>query len=163
MLIEVRDASHAGEARRQAAKYAEEAGLGESDQGALAIVVTEMATNLLKHARNGSIVISKFGANGTKAIRVLSLDKGPGIRNLAQALEDGHSTAGSRGSGLGAIRRLSHNFEIFSAESGTAIVSEFWCGGKFPSDDSQWHSATVTLPYPGERVIGDGWIERKFA
>ena len=107
MLIEVRDSSHAGEARREAALYAEEAGLSESDSGALAIVITEMATNLIKHARDGSIIVSKFGNNGAQAVRVLSLDKGPGIRDLSAALEDGHSTAGSMGSGLGAIRRMS--------------------------------------------------------
>jgi len=163
MLIEVRDSSHAGEARRQADIFAEELGLGESERGAMAIVITEMVTNLVKHARDGSIILSKFGNNGSQGVRVLSLDKGPGIRDLSAALEDGHSTAGSMGSGLGAIRRMSHNFEIFSAESGTAILSEFWRGGKQPKDDLPWRSATVTLPYPGEKVIGDGWLARKFA
>src|ERR1051325_485058 len=162
MLIEIRDSSHAGEARREAALYAEEVGLNESDSGALAIVVTEMGTNLVKHARDGSIIVSKFGNNGTQAVRVMSLDKGPGIRDLTAALEDGHSTVGTMGSGLGAIRRMSHNFEVFSAESGTIVVSEFWRGGKQPKDDSGWRSATVTLPYPGEKVIGDGWLARRF-
>jgi anti-sigma regulatory factor (Ser/Thr protein kinase) len=163
MLIEVRDSSHAGEARREAALYAEEVGLSESDRGALAIVITEMATNLVKHAQDGSIIISKVGSNSAQAVRVLSLDKGPGISNLSAALEDGHSTAGSMGNGLGAIRRLSHNFDIFSNPSGTAIVSEFWEAGKQPKDDTPWRSATLTLPYPGENVIGDGWLARRFA
>jgi len=163
MLIEVRDASHAGEARRLAMACAEEIALDESARGALAIVVTEMVTNLIKHAREGSIIISKFSSNGSQAVRVLALDKGPGIRNLSDALEDGHSTAGTPGTGLGAIRRLSHNFEIFTAESGTVLVSEFWQGGKQPNDDTAWRSATVTLPFPGEKVIGDGWGVRQFA
>ena len=163
MLIKVGDASHAGEARREAIACAEEIQLDESEQGALAIVVTEMVTNLVKHSRDGSIIISKVGSNGNQAVRVLALDKGPGIRNLSAALEDGHSTAGTRGTGLGAIRRLSHNFDIFSAESGTIIVSEFWRSGKQPKDDAVWRSATVTLPFPGEKIIGDGWLARKFA
>lgn len=163
MLIEVRDASHAGEARREAMTCAEEIGLGESERGALAIVVTEIVTNLAKHARDGSIIIDKAGSNGNQAVRLLALDKGPGIRNLSDAMEDGHSTVGTQGTGLGAIRRLSHNFEIFTAESGTVLVSEFWRGGGQPKDDMVWRSATVTLPFPGEKVIGDGWGVRKFA
>lgn len=163
MLIEVRDSSHSGEARREAIACAEEIGLGETERGALAIVITEMVTNLVKHARDGSIIIDKVGNNGHQSLRILALDKGPGIRNLSAALEDGHSTAGTQGTGLGAIRRLSHNFEIFTAESGTVVVSEFWRGGKQPKDEAAWLTATVTLPFPGEKVIGDGWGVRKFA
>ena len=162
MLIDIRDASHAGEARRQAVACAEEIGLGETERGAVAIVVTEMATNLTKHARDGSIIVSQICNNGDRGLRVLSLDKGPGIRNLSDALRDGHSTSGTMGNGLGAIQRLSHEFEIYSVESGTVIVSEFWRGGKIPKDDSALRYGTVTLPFPGETEIGDGWSARKF-
>jgi anti-sigma regulatory factor (Ser/Thr protein kinase) len=162
MLIEVRDASHAGEARRQAVACAEEVGLSESERGAVAVVVTEMATNLFKHARDGSIIISQIANNGSRGIRVLALDKGPGIRNLSEALQDGHSTSGTMGTGLGAIKRMSHEFEIYSVESGTAVVSDFWCGGKVPKNDWAVRHGVVTLPFPGEREIGDGWTVRKF-
>src|SRR6185369_2496034 len=101
MLIEVRDASHAGEARRQAVACAEEIGLNQSERGAVAIVVTEMTTNVVKHAAQGSIVISKIGGSESTGMRVLALDKGSGIRNMSDALQDGHSTVGSMGTGLG--------------------------------------------------------------
>lgn len=162
MLIEVRDASHAGEARRQAVTCAEEVGLGESERGAVAIVVTEMATNLFKHARDGSIIISQLASNGSRGMRVLALDKGPGIRNLSDALQDGHSTSGTMGTGLGAIQRMSHEFEIYSMESGTAIVSDFWHGGKAPKNGLAVRHGVITLPFPGENEIGDGWSVRKF-
>lgn len=163
MIIEVRDPSQTGEARREAIAFAEKLEFTESDRGSVALAVTEMATNLIKHASEGSILISRIGSDGMQGMRILSLDKGPGIRNLSTALEDGHSTAGTNGTGLGAIRRLSHNFEIYSGGSGTVIVSEFWRQGKQPANEAAWRSATVTLPYPGEKVIGDGWIVRRFA
>ena len=163
MIMEIRDSSQAGEARRRAVAFADELEFTESDRGSVAIVVTEMATNLVKHASQGAIFISLIGSNGTQGMRVLALDRGPGIRNLSAALEDGNSTAGTRGTGLGAIRRLSHNFEIYSGESGTVVVSEFWRKGKQPSREAAWQSATISLPYPGEHVIGDGWLVRKFA
>jgi len=162
MLIEVRDASHAGEARRQAVACAEEIGLNQSERGAVAIVVTEMTTNVVKHAAQGSIVISKIGGSESTGMRVLALDKGSGIRNMSDALQDGHSTVGSMGTGLGAIQRLAHNFEIYSAGSGTVAVSEFWHQGKVPKDNSILNCGTVTLPFTGEEVNGDGWGTRKF-
>ena len=162
MLIEVRNASNAGEARRQAVACAAEIGFNESERGAVAIVVTEMTTNVVKHAAQGSIVISKIGSNGNTGMRVLALDKGPGIRNISDALQDGHSSAGTMGTGLGAIQRLAHNFEIYSAPSGTAAVSEFWHQGNAPKDNSILDFGTVTLALAGEEVNGDGWGTRKF-
>ncbi len=121
-----------------------------------------MTTNLFKHAREGSIIISEIANNGSRGMRILALDKGPGIRNLSDALQDGHSTAGTMGNGLGAIKRMSHEFEIYSVESGTAIVSDFWRGGKVPKNDWTVRHGVVTLPFPGEQEIGDGWSVRKF-
>ena len=161
MLIEVRDASQSGEARRMAVACAEEIGLDESTRGAVAIVVTEMATNLVKHAGHGSILISQVGNNGSRGMRVLALDKGPGVRNISQALQDGHSTAGTMGTGLGAIQRMSENFEIYSGSAGTVITCEFWPKGKVPNGSAGLLSGTVSVPFPGEEVNGDGWITRK--
>jgi anti-sigma regulatory factor (Ser/Thr protein kinase) len=160
MLIEVRNASHAGEARRYAMACAEEIGLGESERGAVAVVVTEMVTNLVKHAGQGSVILSQIDGNVSRGMRVLALDKGPGIRNVSDALKDGHSTAGTMGTGLGAIRRLAHNFEIYSATSGTVVLAEFWRQGKVPHDSVE--HAALTLPFPGEREVGDGWLARKY-
>ena len=42
------------------------------------------------------------------------------MRDVAQNLEDGFSTAGSPGTGLGAIVRLADDFDLYSRpESGT--------------------------------------------
>jgi anti-sigma regulatory factor (Ser/Thr protein kinase) len=127
MIIQVTDPTNAGEARRHAAGYAERANLGERERGSLAIVVTEIATNLLKHAGSGTIVLEAVAENGSSGVRVLGLDKGTGIRDLTNALRDGYSTAGTGGSGLGAIKRLSNPFDIYTAPGlGTAVLAEFW-------------------------------------
>jgi hypothetical protein len=120
-----------------------------------------MATNLLKHAGHGSIILSQVGNNGSRGMQVLALDKGAGIHNVVEAMQDGHSTAGSMGTGLGAIRRLSQNFEIYSAPSGTVLVSEFWPHKKMPIGDSALRFGTVSVPFPGEEVNGVGWGVRK--
>ena len=93
MMIRVSDASHVGEARRHAAVCAEQLTLGETERGAVAIVVTEMVTNLVKHVGLGLLMIESMAHNGNRGLRVQALDKGPGIRDLGRALQDGHSTA----------------------------------------------------------------------
>lgn len=164
MIINVNDPSNAGEARRYAVIQAERTKLGERESGALAIVVTEIVTNLVKHAGRGTLVIESVAHNGSSGIRVLGLDKGPGIRDLSVALRDGYSSAGTAGNGLGAIKRLSRTFDIFSApELGTAILAEFW-----PPEKPALHSypidfGVLSIPIKGEEVCGDGWSTKKLA
>jgi anti-sigma regulatory factor (Ser/Thr protein kinase) len=164
MIIRVTDPTHASEARRHAAAYAEDANLGERERGSLAIVVTEMATNLVKHAGNGIIVVDAVGDNGSSGVRVLGLDKGPGIRDLAAALRDGYSTVGTGGNGLGAIKRLSNAFDIHTSPGmGTAVLAEFWPPNskKSLSRLSPIEVGVVSVPIKGEDCCGDGWGARK--
>jgi anti-sigma regulatory factor (Ser/Thr protein kinase) len=158
----VTDPTHAGEARRRAAHLADEAKLDETERGNLAIVVTEMATNLMKHAGTGKIVVETVRSNGDTGVRVLAFDKGPGIRDLSGALRDGYSTAGTAGSGLGAIKRLSHDFDIYSSPGmGTAVLSEFWPGKRMPRKIFPIDVGIVSTPIKGEEVCGDGWGVKK--
>ena len=163
MLTRVTDSTHAGEARRQAAVIGEEAHLGESERGALAIVVTEITTNVLKHAGSGVIIIHSVSQNGHRGVRVLGLDHGHGIRNLATALRDGFSSSGTPGNGLGAIKRLSSEFDIYSLpERGTAVLSEIWPKERKPHGGiDPLQVGVVCEPIKGEDVSGDGWSVKK--
>jgi anti-sigma regulatory factor (Ser/Thr protein kinase) len=164
MIIRVTDPTHAGEARRHAATYAEHAKLGERERGSLAIVVTEMVTNLVKHAGNGTIVVEAIPHNGSSGVRVMGLDKGPGIRDLTAALRDGYSTAGTAGSGLGAIKRLSNAFDIYTGPGvGTAVLAEFWPPKKSELHLSPIDVGVISVPIKGEDVCGDGWGAKKTA
>ncbi|MGA9529785.1 MAG: ATP-binding SpoIIE family protein phosphatase [Terriglobales bacterium] len=164
MIIQVTDSTHAGQARRLAAHLADEAKLGQTEGGSLAIVVTEMATNLVKHAGTGTMVVEAVTSNGSSGVRVLALDKGPGIRDLGSALRDGYSTAGTAGNGLGAMKRLSHDFDIYTAPGlGTAVLSEFWAGRKISQHFSPIDVGVVSVPIKGEEVCGDGWGAKKTA
>ena len=103
----VRDASEVGEARRAAAGLAQRNGFSRDVEARIALVATEMATNLLKHAGEGVVAINEFGDAGGSGIELIALDKGPGIADVARCLIDGFSTAGSPGTGLGAVARVS--------------------------------------------------------
>jgi anti-sigma regulatory factor (Ser/Thr protein kinase) len=162
-VVDVSDSSHVGEARRAAVHSAEAIGMGESDAGGVAIAVTELGTNLLKHAKSGRIVFGVLGKE-VQGLRVLSLDKGPGIHNIATALGDGYSTSGTPGNGLGAVKRLATRFDIYSLrEQGTCILADFWPRKKNPSAAGPLDLGVVSLPIRGEEVCGDGWATRNTA
>lgn len=153
--------SQVGESRRFAVSLADALGFDEIKCSEIAIVVTELATNLVKHTTKGGGIITQVGVtDGSPEIEILALDRGPGIPSLTSALSDGFSTAGSLGTGLGAVSRLSNAFEIYSEPGkGTAILSRH-------SKDRAHKRSTmamppiggVSVPLRGEQVCGDAWI-----
>lgn len=149
------DPSRVGEARRHAAVLAGDCGFDDVDAGRLALVVTELATNLVRHAHQGRLWISARPARGE--VEVIAIDHGPGIPDVERSLGDGFSTGGTPGTGLGAVRRLAQHFDLHtSTPGGTIVVARVRAGGPAPADTAAIIGA-VSLAAPGERVCGDGW------
>ena len=162
MLIEVAELTQAGDARRKVTAFAERMEIEPRRSGEIALVTTELATNLVKHAKRGHILAQGLEQSGTAGLRVMGIDKGPGIADIPRALSDGHSTAGSMGTGLGAIRRISDRFEIYSIPgSGTVVAAEFWQGkARRIRPHPRLEIAVVSEPISGEVECGDGWSLR---
>ena len=120
-----------------------------------------MATNLVKHAGRGHILVQRLDAREDSGLRIISVDKGPGIADVS-GLSDGHSTAGSMGTGLGAIRRLADAFEIYSLPGGNGDLCRFPAESHGSAAESA-RSGVVSEPIPGEDVCGDGWGMRALA
>jgi serine/threonine-protein kinase RsbT len=124
----------AARARRAARALAGRLGFGTAAAEEVALAVSELATNLVRYARGGEIVLAAVGATapagaaggGVAGVHVESIDRGPGIANLAQAMEDGYSTGGGLGGGLPAVRRLMDEFVITSDPAGTRVVARKW-------------------------------------
>ncbi|HEX6912237.1 MAG TPA: SpoIIE family protein phosphatase [Longimicrobium sp.] len=156
--LSVTDPSGAGEARRRVAALAAALGFGETDAGRAALAATEAATNLAKHARGGGVVIVRpCGRGPARGVELLAVDRGPGMRSVGDALRDGFSTAGSPGTGLGALQRMSDEFDLFStAGQGTVLLSRVWGSDPGPAD-VEMSIGVVSVAKPGEAVCGDGW------
>lgn len=153
ILMQVSDRSHVGEVRRAVQTLANELDFSKTENGNLAIIATELAGNLIKHAGKGEIVLRMLNESG---IEILSLDNGKGMKDIAQCMEDGYSTAGSPGTGLGAVQRLSNVFDIYSRpEKGTAILCQFFKKDSIIPEN--FITGVVSLPLAGEEVCGDGW------
>jgi anti-sigma regulatory factor (Ser/Thr protein kinase) len=155
----VSDPSQVGEARRAASALAGRLGFGETEAGKVALVVTEAGTNLVKHGGGGELVLRALERDGAVGVEVLALDRGPGMTAPDRCLRDGFSTAGSPGTGLGAVARLSDRFDLYSApEAGTALLARLWSRPATPSPTPQGlEVGVVHLARPGEEVCGDGW------
>ena len=160
LCFKAEDSSQVGEIRRAATSLADTLGFDETDRGRVALVATEAATNATRHARGGIVLLRALGATEEPGVEVIAVDRGPGIPNVGRALEDGYSTGGTSGTGLGAVRRVSSEFDLFSTpERGTVLYS------RVHASDARGAAAAghpldvgvVCLPIPGEQVCGDGW------
>jgi anti-sigma regulatory factor (Ser/Thr protein kinase) len=161
--VSITEPSQVGEARRIAVSMSHAAGLNEIKRGEVGIVVTEAASNIIKHARQGELLLRLIHENGAAGIEMLALDKGAGMGEIRRCIEDGYSTAGSPGTGLGAVARLSSSFNVFSPSNlGTALMSRLVNGANGASTPKaysrpQIELGAVCVPFEGEKRCGDAW------
>lgn len=143
-----------GEARRHVALLCEELGFNGVLTGQAGIVTNELGGNLHKHARRGQLWIAT-STNEVPELEILAVDVGPGIRDIDMAMRDGFSTGGSPGTGLGAVKRLSADFDIHSEESkGTIVLSRLRPAAR---REVSFQIGVVAFAAPGEMVCGDSW------
>jgi len=153
----IRESSEVGGARRGAVAQAEALGFGEERTGRIAVVVSELASNLVKHATTGAeLFVTETRRAGSAGLEILAVDRGPGLADVGAALRDGYSTAGSHGTGLGAVSRLSDEFDLYSTPgAGTIVVSRVWSDG--PPARGSPAVAGICSIMEGEPVAGDAF------
>jgi anti-sigma regulatory factor (Ser/Thr protein kinase) len=154
----VTDSSSVGEARRAVRQLATTAGLAEPDVERATLIASEIASNLAKHAVEGELLTRVLDADGGHGVELLGVDRGPGMKDVAASLRDGFSTAGSPGTGMGAIRRLASVFDVWSqATSGTVVLAQVW-DVVTPDAPGGMVVGSVSTAIAGETVCGDGWV-----
>jgi anti-sigma regulatory factor (Ser/Thr protein kinase) len=155
-LIPVVEASQPSAVRFAARALVDRLGFSEADSYRVGLVATELATNLVKHARGGEVLL-RATAGKQAELEIIALDKGPGIANLAVSFEDGRSTAGTTGIGLGAARRMSDEFDIYSGiPHGTVVLARI----RPKAADRQpgvFEVSGVSVAKAGESECGDAW------
>jgi anti-sigma regulatory factor (Ser/Thr protein kinase) len=156
--VRVDDASAPGRARRLAGALATELGFPETHVAGIEIAVTELGTNLHKHAREGVLFARSVRAVEEAAVEIVAIDSGPGMANVEDAMRDGRSTAGTLGVGLGAVRRLADACSMVSEPgAGTIVTARFHRRRGTPDELRGEHAAGITRPIDGEDVCGDSY------
>lgn len=156
----VTEPSQAAEGRRLVLWLASRLDFSEERAGQAALIATELGTNLAKHARGGELLVRPLTTSEGEpgGIEILSLDKGPGMPEIAAARRDGYSTSGTLGHGLGAIQRQADQLDIYTHTSGTVIAARIW-RERPPVDtgQSRFEVGAVHVSKTGEMVCGDDW------
>ncbi|MGH3153203.1 MAG: ATP-binding protein [Streptosporangiaceae bacterium] len=150
--LRVEDPSAAAACRSAALALAGRLQFPASRADQLALAVTEAATNLHKHARQGLLLLRISRDADKPGVELVTIDAGPGFRDTGAALRDGHSTSGTLGIGLGAIRRLADFCELYSVPGhGTVLAARFW---PVPRQGATPYAGLVR-PITGETECGD--------
>jgi serine/threonine-protein kinase RsbT len=119
--------------RREARTLATDVGFDRHDAAVILLAVSELATNLMRYAPGGELVVSVVSGANRVGILIQSSDPGPGIADVELALRDGYSTSDGLGSGLPGVCRLMDDLTIVSSPSGTLIEARKWLPAPSPS------------------------------
>jgi anti-sigma regulatory factor (Ser/Thr protein kinase) len=123
VTVAVRDLHDVPQARRAAADTARNAGMCSLDVSIIALVASELATNLARYAPGGTLSSEATG----QCVYLESRDAGPGIGRAAEALVDGFSTGSGLGVGLGTMKRMMDGFSLETSPAGTTIKVHKCC------------------------------------
>jgi len=124
------------------------------------IIIAELTSNLIKYAGGGELLYKSIQVDGRNEIEIYCLDSGIGIDNVVKIMNDGYSTSNTLGEGLGAIKRLSNDFQIYSMR-GWGTVQYVKISDKADNPATPvipgFNFSVVNVNYPGEKVCGDGY------
>ncbi|WP_432044606.1 SpoIIE family protein phosphatase [Streptomyces asiaticus] len=141
----------AAEAARGVAR---ECGLPGALPDQAAVIASELATNLDKHAGDGTLYVQPLPLG--HGVEILAADRGPGMHDPERCLADGYTTSGTLGAGLGAVKRMATHFQMRSAGGGHAGT---WACARLTASGEQrpeWQGVgAVCLPAEGEEGCGD--------
>lgn len=160
--MQVEDSSQVGDCRRAAQRLAELHDFNDTLVGRVGIVATELATNVVKHAGRGELLMQAIRGSGEVTIEITTIDRGPGMQ-VERCMRDGYSTNGTAGNGLGAISRLSNLFDAYStAGQGTVAVSRIEKQVQSGSSralpgNAKPEFGVINIALAGETECGDTW------
>ena len=113
--------------RQHGRQLAEQLGFSSSDQVLIATAISEIARNIVQYAGQGQVSCRVVTQGRRRGLVIVARDEGPGIPDVAQAMEDGYTTGKGLGMGLPGSRRLMDEFDVVSAAGkGTTVTMTKW-------------------------------------
>lgn len=153
----VADRSYLAILKKDIHAFASNIGFPDTKLAEIDIVVAELTSNLLKHAKNGELLVKKVVHHNIVGIELIAIDSGPGIPEVASMMKDGTSTKGTLGHGLGSIKRLSDTFQLYSIpEWGSILLYRKYLKELPIKTSEKVEVRSINVPKPHETVSGDG-------
>ncbi len=125
--VDIEDETSVAEARIRARDLARACGFSAAEVEALATAVSELAHNLVDHAGGGQIEFARLRDGERDGVSVIARDRGPGIADVALALQDGYTTGRGLGCGLSGAQRFVDDLRVETELGvGTVITLTKW-------------------------------------
>jgi len=161
--FEIANRADAAEARRAGRELASRIGFDEPEAEEIAIVISELASNIVKHARRGALALRPVERDGNPGVEIEATDEGPGLADPEAAIGDGFTTTGSLGCGLGAVNRLLDELEVGlreGAEAGLRLRGRRWIHDRRSGAPAAipLHFGVATRPHAGMTINGDSFV-----
>jgi anti-sigma regulatory factor (Ser/Thr protein kinase) len=157
-LISLPNRTYQAVARSEIKRIANTVGFTPRRMAELEIIIAEITSNVVKHTTSGGELLIKILADDNPGLEIICIDNGPGISNVNKMLEDGMSSTNTLGQGLGAIRRLSDEFDIYSINKwGTVLLARFFKEKKLIAKKKNIECGVIMLPKEGETACGDNY------
>jgi anti-sigma regulatory factor (Ser/Thr protein kinase) len=160
LWLAVDDAGSVGAARRAAASVAADVGLAAERAADLAIVATELASNLYRHAVDGSLLVRPARRPAGVGVQLVATDRGPGMTDLGTSTRDGHSTAGTLGIGLGAVVRQANEYDAYSLPGAGTVIAATVLPAGVDNPGGAGAADGISRPMAGESLCGDAHAVR---
>ena len=156
---EIEDRSFVSFIKRDIRSGATQAGFNEARVGVIDIAVSELTSNIIKHAESGELLYRFSTSKKSPVFEIFCLDNGPGIKDVLHSMKDGVTTTKTLGHGLGALKRLSDVFHIYSKlKWGTVCYSKICASpSKHVAESKEVKFGAVNISKPGQVVSGDGF------
>lgn len=153
----VADRSYFSLLKKEIHGLATKAGFSNNKVGEIDIIVAEIVSNLVKHGNGGKLLVKLIRHEGIDGIEFISIDNGNGIIDINKMMVDGMSTTNTLGQGLGAIKRLSNVFQVFTQKGwGTVLLARVF-NDEIPYKKRRNEVRSIVVPKPGEEKCGDGF------
>jgi anti-sigma regulatory factor (Ser/Thr protein kinase) len=154
----VADRSYFSLLKKEIHAIASSAGFSENKVGEIDIIVAEIVTNLVKHAGGGKLLAKLIKEDDVDGIELISIDSGEGMADVNRMMVDGISTKNSLGQGLGAIKRMSDVFQVYTQKGwGTILLARIF-KEELPYKRKKNEIRSLVVPKPGEVKCGDGFF-----
>ena len=126
-VVPIADSTDIVTARQRGRELASQIGFTGSDLTVIATAISELARNIVEYAKKGEIVLALAHRGSRMGIQIVARDQGPGIAEVARAVQAGFTTGNGLGLGLPGVRRLMDDFEISSVVGkGTSVTARKW-------------------------------------
>ena len=158
LFIHVGDVSQVSAARIATQKLAHALEFDETQAGRVALVVTEALTNVMRHGGGGAFAARGLFQGEVTGIEMLAIDSGRGMSDFAHSARDGVTSGTTPGTGLGAIGRLTDEFDVLTAPGlGTILRMVVWSQSQPPGLGRRYDVGAILVPKTGETACGDAW------